>query len=111
LLRQYQRCRAFVFPTNEDFGLTPLEAQACGTPVIAYGKGGVLETVADGQTGIFFGEQSPGSLAAAVERFETMRFDRRLIRRHAQEYDQDIFADKLGALIDASWRTHRQARQ
>lgn len=105
---QYRRCRAFVFPTNEDFGLTPLEAQACGAPVIAYGKGGALETVADGRTGVFFTEQTAESLAAAVERFETMRFDPGMIRRHAQKFDQAIFSEKLKALIDTAWRTHRR---
>ena len=69
----YQRCRAFVFPGEEDFGLTPVEAQACGTPVIAYGAGGVLESVlqdAAHPTGVFFPEQTAASLGAAIERFE-----------------------------------------
>src|SRR3546814_11083311 len=65
-----QRARAFVFAAEEDFGIVPIEAQACGTPVIAYSKGGSLETVADGKTGLFFNEKSETSLQAAVHRFE-----------------------------------------
>jgi glycosyltransferase involved in cell wall biosynthesis len=69
-----QRARAFVFAAEEDFGIAPLEAQACGTPVIAYGKGGVLDTIRAGgpkPTGMFFDEQSVASMVGAVERFET----------------------------------------
>ncbi|HUO06867.1 MAG TPA: glycosyltransferase [Phycisphaerae bacterium] len=70
VLRHYQRCRAFLFPGEEDFGLTPVEAQACGAPVIAYGAGGATETVVAGRTGVFFAEQTVGALREAVERFE-----------------------------------------
>ncbi|KAF1086048.1 GDP-mannose-dependent alpha-(1-6)-phosphatidylinositol monomannoside mannosyltransferase [Sporotomaculum syntrophicum] len=65
----YQQCRAFIFPGEEDFGIMPVEAQACGRPVIAFGRGGALETVIDGQTGMFFTEQSVDSLMIAVNRF------------------------------------------
>lgn len=65
-----QRSRAFLFAAEEDFGITPVEAQACGTPVIAYGRGGALDSVCDGKTGLFFDVQSPDSVCAAVERFE-----------------------------------------
>ncbi len=100
----YRRCRALVFPTHEDFGLTPLEAQACGTPVIAYGGGGALETVVDGRTGLFFGEQTPESLAAALRRFEAMGFDQEEIRRHALQFDQAIFAGRLMEFIERAAR-------
>ncbi|MRR09516.1 glycosyltransferase family 4 protein [bacterium] len=103
----YRRCRAFVFPTEEDFGLTPLEAMACGTPVIALGKGGALESVVDGQTGLFFGEQTAASLAAAVGRFETMRFEPAAIRKHAERFDQEVFAKQLAAVIAEAWRSRR----
>jgi len=66
LARYLQKARAFIFAAEEDFGIVPVEAQACGTPVIAYGKGGVLETVLDGKTGIFFHEQNADSIIAAV---------------------------------------------
>jgi len=100
----YRRCRALVFPTHEDFGLTPLEAQACGAPVIAYGGGGALETVVDGRTGLFFGEQTPESLAAALRRFEAMGFDQEEIRRHALQFDQAIFAGRLMEFIERAAR-------
>lgn len=106
---RYRRCRAFVFPTEEDYGLTPLEAMACGAPVIAFGKGGALETVVDGKTGLFFGEQTPASLAAAVGRFEAMTFDPAAIRKHAAAFDQDVFAQQLTAVIAEAWRAHRRA--
>lgn len=66
----YQSCKAFIFPGEEDFGITPLEAQASGRPVVAYGRGGALETVVDGQTGLFFAEQNSESLDEAIGRFE-----------------------------------------
>ncbi len=69
-IRLYQTARAFVFPPEEDFGLVPVEAMMCGTPVIAYGKGGALETVKEGVSGLFFSEPTPASLGGAIERFE-----------------------------------------
>ena len=70
LRRVYAEARALLFPGLEDFGIVPLEAQAAGTPVIAYGRGGALETVVDGKTGLFFGDQTVESLCAAIETFE-----------------------------------------
>jgi glycosyltransferase involved in cell wall biosynthesis len=67
-----QRARGFVFGGEEDFGIILLEAQACGTPVIAYGRGGALETVVENETGLFFGEQNVDSLQSAVAEFETL---------------------------------------
>src|SRR6185312_15306198 len=72
LTRLLSQCRALVFPGLEDFGIVPLEAQASGRPVIAYGRGGALETVVDGHTGILFDEQTPQALSAAVLRMEQM---------------------------------------
>ena len=73
VLRDYlRRARAFVFAADEDFGILPVEAQACGTPVIALGVGGVRETVRDGETGVFFGEQTAEAIAGAVRRFESV---------------------------------------
>ena len=79
-----QKARAFVFAAEEDFGIAPVEAQACGTPVIAFGKGGVTETVIDGETGVFYGEQTVESLQAGVREFEAAApFDPIAIRRNA----------------------------
>ena len=81
----------------------PLEAQACGRPVIAYGRGGALETVVDGVTGLFFTEQTPRSLRAAVERFVGMEsaFDPARIRRHAAFFSRDRFKAEMQAFIGA----------
>lgn len=94
-IRLYQKARAFVFPPEEDFGIVPLEAMACGTPVIAYGKGGALETVKDGVSGMFFMEQTPESLNAAIDEFETLRWSAYDIRRYASKFDKKIFQRKL----------------
>lgn len=97
--------KAFVFAAEEDFGIIPVEAQACGTPVIAYGKGGVLETVVcdgDAPTGVFFREQTVESLCAAVEDFERRSADRwpASCRRNAERFSVRRFRDELRAIVD-----------
>ncbi|TKJ28906.1 MAG: glycosyl transferase [Chloroflexi bacterium B3_Chlor] len=94
------RCRAFIFPGEEDFGIAPLEAQAAGRPVIAYAAGGALETVVDGVTGLFFREQRAESLAEVVSSFDGKAFDGVTIRQHAQDFDKEAFKNKLGAFVD-----------
>ena len=98
----YQNCRALLFPGEEDFGIVPLEAMASGRPVIAYGSGGALDTVVEGETGVFFDHQSEAELAAAIERFETIeeRFDPQEIRRHARGFGRDVFRRRLKECID-----------
>ena len=108
LLRHYQNCRALVFPTFEDFGLTPLEAQACGRPVVALGRGGATETVVDGSTGVLFDEQTAESMAAAMQRFETMSFDGGAIRQHALRFDKSIFMRQLQAFIEDRLQAFRK---
>ncbi len=83
----YRRCKAIVFPGVEDFGLVPLEVQACGRPVIAFAKGGVLETVIEGVNGHFFHEQTSESLNQAIKTFEIMSFSPDIIRKRALEFD------------------------
>lgn len=101
ILKSYmQKAKAFVFAAKEDFGITPLEAQACGTPVIAYGRGGALETVIEGETGIFFPEQTAESLKAAVERFENTAFDGKACRKNAERFSNEIFRSKFKAFVD-----------
>lgn len=90
-----QRARAFVFAAQEDFGIAPVEAQACGTPVIAFGKGGALETVVDGVSGIFFDTQSVESLCEVVERFETMEFNATDISKHARKFSEERFLAQM----------------
>lgn len=100
----YSKCRAFIFPGEEDFGITPLEAQASGRPVIAFGKGGVLETVVNGQTGIFFKEQTVDELKLAVKKFQNIDFDKKVIRKHAEEFDEAIFKRKIKDFIDEKYK-------
>jgi glycosyltransferase involved in cell wall biosynthesis len=97
----YARCRALVFPGEEDFGLTPVEAQACGRPVVAYAAGGSLETVIEGETGVFFRAHTPESLPEAVDRFERLEFDPAVIRSHAERFDIEGFALRIRAFVEA----------
>lgn len=94
------RCRALVFGAFEDFGLVPLEVQASGRPVVAYGAGGALETVIDGLTGVFFDEQTVDSLVHALGRLERTDLQPSVIRRHAESFGFDSFAERMRALID-----------
>jgi hypothetical protein len=84
---------------EEDFGIVPVEAQACGRPVVALGRGGALETVVDGETGVLFADATPESLAAALERLAARRWDAARIRDHAAGFSRARFADRLGAII------------
>ncbi len=93
-------CKALLFPGLEDFGIAPVEAQACGRPVIAYGKGGVLDTVIDGKTGVLFEEQTVDSLKKAILKFESMKFDKQKIREHALEFDEEVFQKKIKSFIE-----------
>lgn len=101
------QCRALLFPAFEDFGMVPLEVQATGRPVIAYGAGGALETVIDGVTGAFFGEQSVESLSEAIRRFETKDFEPVAIRRHAEAFDLRHFEAQLLAFVEKAYAAHR----
>jgi glycosyltransferase involved in cell wall biosynthesis len=89
------RCRALLFPGEEDFGMAPLEANAAGRPVIAYRAGGAVETVEEEVTGIFFDQASSVSLAEAIEKFEGLRFDQYTLRRHAEKFDRTVFTFRV----------------
>ena len=95
----YRRCRCLVFPGEEDFGIVPVEAQACGRPVVAYGKGGLLETVVENATGVFFREQTEESLLAAVETCAGRKWDSSLIRRNAERFAPQVFIDGIDGAI------------
>jgi len=87
----YQEARAFIFPQEEDFGITAVEAQAAGTPVIAYGKGGAIDTVIDGVTGLFFEEQKKSDVIKAVRRFEKCKFNRKNLVENAEKFSKENF--------------------
>ena len=93
----YRRCRAVVFPGTEDFGIIPVEAQACGTPVVAHRGGGALDTVVDGVTGILFdrGEDPVVALSEQLSAFLPSSFDAGVIRRHAEQFAPDRFRREL----------------
>jgi glycosyltransferase involved in cell wall biosynthesis len=121
ILRDHlRRARAFVFAAEEDFGIAPLEAQACGTPVIAYGKGGALETIRGlgelSPTGMFFQEQSVSSLVNAVEMFERDRgsIDSAACRQNAERFAPERFRNEFSAYVDRRLRlveARRRQRQ
>lgn len=103
------RCKALVFPGIEDFGIVPLEAMACGRPVIAYGAGGALETVVEGKTGLFFHEQTAEALAEAVRRFEVIEpgFSPAAIRAHAEGFDRTVFQRRFRDMVERVVQAHR----
>jgi glycosyltransferase involved in cell wall biosynthesis len=97
----YTHCRALLFPGEEDFGITPLEAQAAGRPVIAYGAGGALASVVDGITGAFFQEQTVDSLARVLASFDERMYNPHVIRNHALEFDKPRFSRRILQFIEA----------
>lgn len=109
VVREYMRkARAFIFAAVEDLGIAPIEAQACGTPVIVYGKGGVLETCIDGETGVIFENQTAESLIAGVKRFLDLEdsLDRREIRKNAECFSKDRFLQEFKTFVDIKWYEH-----
>lgn len=108
--RLYARAKAFLFPQEEDFGITPLEAAAAGRPVVAYRGGGALETVREGETGIFFDEQTVESLAAGMERVQEGRWDAERIRAHALTFDVREFRQAFETTVQELWRAHPEKR-
>jgi glycosyltransferase involved in cell wall biosynthesis len=107
--RLLQRCRAFVFPGHEDFGIAPLQANAAGRPVIAYRAGGALDTVVEGKTGLLFDEQTPESLMAAVRTLDDMIFEPEVIRQHALRFDKTVFQRELMRFVEIKLAEHKKA--
>ncbi|MDB5076020.1 MAG: glycosyl transferase group 1, partial [Chloroflexi bacterium] len=99
------RCRALILPGEEDFGLTPLEAQASGRPVVAYRGGGAVETVLEGTTGWFFDEPTPQSLVdmvQSIDRHGIDAVDSAALREHARAFDVSVFREKIASVVSAS---------
>jgi len=106
LKKYYEGCRAIIFPGEEDFGIVPVEAMACGKPVVAFRKGGAVETVAEGKTGLFFDEQNSESLVEKIRGFEKFQFDPLSIRKHAEQFDRDIFKKRIKDYVDEKWKEY-----
>jgi glycosyltransferase involved in cell wall biosynthesis len=110
-LRQlFRGARALIFPGEEDFGIVPVEAMASGVPVIAYGRGGALETVVDSVTGVLFHEQTPEALARAVRTFDDAQFDPSVLHAHAEPFGEERFAAEMSAFVRDAHEEHVQAK-
>lgn len=106
LVKLYARAKAFLaLATDEDFGITPVEAMLCGTPVIAYYGGGYKETVIEGKTGVFFHESSADALVSAVKKFEKMQLDPKDCRKHAEKFSKERFIKEIKAFVVQSAKT------
>jgi glycosyltransferase involved in cell wall biosynthesis len=97
---EYRSAQAVLLPGEEDFGIVPLEAQACGTPVVALARGGALETVVDGKSGVLFTDATAAALAQALERVTAMPIDRDEVRRHAERFARDRHVAAMRDVID-----------
>jgi glycosyltransferase involved in cell wall biosynthesis len=106
----FARCRAFLFPGDEDFGIAPVQAMAAGRPVIAYAAGGSLDTVVPG-TGVLFGRQTADAIIEAVEGFDPEAVSPAFVRRHAESFDTVVFKRKLLRFVDEKAATPVRARQ
>jgi glycosyltransferase involved in cell wall biosynthesis len=101
------RCRAFLFPGLEDFGITPVQAEAAGRPVIAFGGGGALDTVIPGKTGELFHEMTVDSLTAVMQNFDASAYDPAAIRAHALQFDTEVFNRQITSYVDTAWDAFR----
>ena len=110
LRRLYQEAIAYVMPGEEDFGICAVEAQACGTPVVALGRGGALETVRPGETGLYFQESTPAVLAAVLDKCRGLTFNKASLRAHARAFSRDVFRTKMEARLDALWREFKDSK-
>ena len=112
LLQHMQKARAFVFAAEEDFGIMPVEAQACGTPVIAFGRGGIRETVVEGRTGLFFQQQTADAIQEAVEAFDSCREKMHplAIRANAERFGPERFRRQMWKLVDRLWQRFQKCQ-
>lgn len=104
----YGKAIALIFPQTEDFGLIPLEAMACGRPVLAFGSGGALETVIPGKTGLFFMEQTENALQKAILEFGALKWDPVEIRAHAEKFNEKAFEETFRSFLEEKWGIWKQ---
>ncbi|OGZ34157.1 MAG: glycosyl transferase [Candidatus Portnoybacteria bacterium RBG_19FT_COMBO_36_7] len=107
----YAKCQAFIFPQEEDFGITALEAMASGRPVIAYQAGGALETIKHGVSGLFFKEQTVESLISSLKQFVASDFNPQVIREQAMQFDKEIFKQKIKDFVQNCWEEHKKIKK
>ena len=110
-----QKAKAFVFAADEDFGIVPLEAQACGTPVIAYGHGGCLETIKDGETGVLFWKQDEQSIIDAVKTFEAeganKKYTADACREWAETFSNERFKTEFSNFVKEKWTEFQEGQK
>lgn len=104
------KCKAFLFPGLEDFGITPVQAQSAGRPVIAYKGGGALDTVIAGITGEHFEDLTAKSLKSVMQNFDATRYNSDEIRKHAKKFDTEIFTTQINAFIEQAWSAHQTGK-
>ena len=102
-MQLYQEARALVMPGEEDFGINALEAQACGVPVISIARGGATETVVPGKTGVFFPDLNTESLKGAIDKIQSIPFNKDSIRAHALEFSRHRFKKRISAYLQEKW--------
>jgi glycosyltransferase involved in cell wall biosynthesis len=105
------QCKAFLFPGLEDFGITPVQAQAAGRPVIAFGGGGALDTVIPGKTGELFYKMTVDSLAKVMQHFNATAYDSNTIRSHAEQFDTSVFNRQISDFVDSAWEAFQKNRK
>ena len=103
----YRGARALLMPGEEDFGIAAVEAQACGAPVVAYGRGGVLESVVPGETGVFYPDPTTDGLRGALDNFRGLKFNSSVLRSNAMRFSRSLFKQKLAAHFEDKWRAFR----
>ena len=101
-----QKAKGFIQAGIEGFGIAPIEAQSCGTPVVAFAKGGVLETVVNNKTGIFFNEQTEDSLINAINQFEKTTFNPLVVRQNAFQFSLERFEKEMQSFVEIKWAEH-----
>ena len=109
LINLMQNAKAFVFAAEEDFGIMPVEAQSCGTPVIGFNKGGLKETVIDKRTGVLFKNQQVKDIIESIRQFEKLNFDPNFIRNHASKFSKKRFEEEMKEFVEEKYNSFRQS--